>query len=211
MPVVEIFAWGISNANLIVDEASVGTLILEMPLHRDASLTCAIVAARGFASHATDLLNKARASGNKKGISHVKSKPLSRFLAELRRFWLPILDELRSINAAETKDPKEFSRLCDEWRDLGVAAGFTEKKERARFDKFGSSVPISSRCAWRGCKRRSQESSGRLLACKGCGEAFYCSRPCQVSYVVLDHRLQFMLTRWTGIGRMEVISGSANA
>ncbi|VDC07277.1 unnamed protein product [Peniophora sp. CBMAI 1063] len=106
--------------------------------------------------------------------------PLFRFRKELRRTWLPSLEALRSVSIADTEDG-QFADLLAQWQSLGTALELDEKKEREQFDKYGGSV-LPSRCSWKQCKHRSRKPLGRLLMCKGCGEAAYCGRPCQVSH-----------------------------
>ncbi|KZV77343.1 hypothetical protein PENSPDRAFT_182565 [Peniophora sp. CONT] len=125
------------------------------------------------------VLNAQAASRNKDG-AHAKSLHYSRFRQELRKIWLPRLDNLNSASLADDED-SDCNSIRDDWRSLGVVAGFDERKERARFNKFGGSV-LPSRCAWDQCEHSTRKSSGRLLACKGCGEVVYCSRQCQVSH-----------------------------
>ena len=106
--------------------------------------------------------------------------------AAMRRQWYPTL---RAIQPYRTQNA-ELKKLVETWCSLGRGMGLDEKREKEEYDR--EVKRLGQLCAWRECEYHTVKPPTPLSACKGCGEARYCGRACQV-LCVLSHATRLIL------------------
>ncbi|KZV66322.1 hypothetical protein PENSPDRAFT_96114 [Peniophora sp. CONT] len=101
----------------------------------------------------------------------------------LRRQWYPTLRAIRPYS----KQSADLKTLSKTWYSLGSSLGLDEKEERVEYER--ETKRLGQLCAWKECQYHTVKPATPLSACKGCGEARYCGRACQVLDWKNGHKL----------------------
>lgn len=113
-----------------------------------------------------------------------------------RNTWYRVLDNLLAIpaksdNPAVKQPGAEFKQfMVALWRDHGKCFGLKEATERRRFEakerpERRKLDPPCMPCNWMLCSCADHEPPHKMHVCKGCWEAFYCSKACQERCVIV--------------------------
>ncbi|KZV75683.1 hypothetical protein PENSPDRAFT_646975, partial [Peniophora sp. CONT] len=94
----------------------------------------------------------------------------------LRREWYPLLQALDSLPGNPgTSRMHNCVLMREAWFKMGkLGAGFDIAKEQDEYKRRAAKL-----CSWRECQWHTIEPSSPPKMCQGCGEARYCSKPCQ--------------------------------
>ncbi|KZV73051.1 hypothetical protein PENSPDRAFT_325040 [Peniophora sp. CONT] len=101
---------------------------------------------------------------------------------QARADWWPSLRAMQAVRywipPTETYQIIVHDAAVREWTHLGEALGLSMELEQKRYEQ-----EAARRCAWFACPshRTTPNESITLLSCKGCGDARYCGRACQIS------------------------------
>ncbi|KZV66305.1 hypothetical protein PENSPDRAFT_655014 [Peniophora sp. CONT] len=109
----------------------------------------------------------------------LRSRELSRYpslLQSLSMTWYRTLKSIREAAVLRPADQALFT-LAKEWQELGVKSGLKERVEKRAYDE---AKQLAQMCAWSMCEWHTAVPPTPTRLCVGCGEARYCSKPCQV-------------------------------
>ena len=123
------------------------------------------------------------------------------FRRAARRHWYRTLKILRELSLQHNRSTLNCARLVSAWEGLGEALNLEEASENMDYER--EMKRVAQLCAWSGCEYHEKKPPHPTRVCVGCGEARYCSRPCQQKCV---HNLYSNLSdtihhRSAGIGR----------
>lgn len=94
---------------------------------------------------------------------------------------VPHVKTFRELPLQDTQATSKCAQLIPAWKGLGQALKLEEAKEKADYEH--EIKKAAQLCAWVKCEYHEKKPPEPTRACVGCGEARYCSRPCQQKYV----------------------------
>ncbi|VDB84264.1 unnamed protein product [Peniophora sp. CBMAI 1063] len=100
-------------------------------------------------------------------------------LQSIRPVWYRTIHHLGRIQRRDTSIAKKCLKLISVWMKLGDILALEEDAEKKEYER--SMKREAQMCAWAACQYHKMPSGSPTRACAGCGEARYCSRPCQQS------------------------------
>ncbi|KZV69231.1 hypothetical protein PENSPDRAFT_753554 [Peniophora sp. CONT] len=96
--------------------------------------------------------------------------------------WYSALLGLRKASHSTPTDSL-LRTLVHAWEEVGQELHFKEAKKRQEFERERAKY-----CMWRLCRHNTSPADKALNKCKGCGDAFYCSKDCQVRHWKEGHK-----------------------
>ncbi|KZV74914.1 hypothetical protein PENSPDRAFT_154688 [Peniophora sp. CONT] len=102
--------------------------------------------------------------------------------SRLSDMWYPAVQTIREaerkarLSGVPAVAVKRIVQYRDAWLQLGKACNIDEIQYGRQMDAM-----IARCCSWRDCKYFNAPSDDPMRVCKGCKEARYCSRECQVA------------------------------
>ncbi|KZV66324.1 hypothetical protein PENSPDRAFT_689112 [Peniophora sp. CONT] len=125
--------------------------------------------------HIYEYTTFARALCERHGKKNVLRQALTK---SVRWHWYHTLKGLREMEKAEPDVVKGRILLEKAWLSFGDVLGLDEGQEEAEY--YRTVKGASQFCAWKECPYHTSRPFAPLSTCKGCGQAYYCGKACQV-------------------------------
>ncbi|KZV66327.1 hypothetical protein PENSPDRAFT_689115 [Peniophora sp. CONT] len=118
---------------------------------------------------------------------HSKNNALRQALTQsLRCYWYDKLEELRTTKPLDHAVLRRYLSVEFSWLEFGKALGLSEEVENAERER--EKKEAARLCAWRECQYHKVKPPSPPNVCKGCGEARYCGRECQIKDWKAGHK-----------------------